>query len=129
VVKSLGELGAFRLDLISALNPYERTRSPVGDRGPRLMPKPTAPPPASDAISLVSDVAPVRSHLPGVSVFLCHASEDKLAVKRLDRRLRDDGVTTWLDEREILPDRIGIRQFVWPCEASPSSWSACQTPP
>lgn len=38
-----------------------------------------------------------------VRVFLCHASDDKPAVRRLDRRLRGDGIPTWLDERELLP--------------------------
>lgn len=38
-----------------------------------------------------------------VLVFLCHSSQDKPHVRRLDRRLRQRGIETWLDERELLP--------------------------
>jgi hypothetical protein len=37
--------------------------------------------------------------------FLCHASDDKVYVRRLERRMRRDGIRTWLDERELLPGR------------------------
>jgi hypothetical protein len=49
------------------------------------------------------------------TVFLCHASEDKQYVRVLDRRLRNDGIGTWLDERDLLPGRewdTAIRQAV-----------------
>lgn len=36
-------------------------------------------------------------------VFLCHASDDKPAVRRLYRRLKDDGFDPWLDEEDLLP--------------------------
>jgi hypothetical protein len=36
-------------------------------------------------------------------VFLCHASDDKPAVRRLYRRLKDDGFDLWLDEEDLLP--------------------------
>lgn len=36
-------------------------------------------------------------------VFLCHASDDKLAVRKLAQRLRDDGFDPWLDEERLLP--------------------------
>ena len=36
-------------------------------------------------------------------VFLCHASEDKSAVRRLYSRLRSDGYDPWLDEEDLLP--------------------------
>ena len=35
-------------------------------------------------------------------VFLCHASEDKEAIRDLDRSLTSAGITTWLDEKELL---------------------------
>jgi hypothetical protein len=38
-----------------------------------------------------------------LSVFLCHASEDKPAVRDLYRRLLASGVDPWLDEVNILP--------------------------
>jgi len=36
-------------------------------------------------------------------VFLCHTSKDKEYIRRLDRRLREDAIKTWLDERDLLP--------------------------
>ncbi len=36
-------------------------------------------------------------------VFLCHTSDDKPAVRRLYRRLKDDGFDPWLDEENLLP--------------------------
>jgi len=36
-------------------------------------------------------------------IFLSHAREDKPAVKRLCKRLRDDGFEPWLDEERLLP--------------------------
>lgn len=36
-------------------------------------------------------------------VFLCHASEDKAAVRALYHRLCSDGVKPWLDEEDLLP--------------------------
>lgn len=38
-----------------------------------------------------------------VKVFLCHASQDKAAVRTLRERLLGDGYSPWLDENEILP--------------------------
>ena len=38
-----------------------------------------------------------------LKAFLCHASEDKEAVRRLYWRLREDGVSPWLDEEDLLP--------------------------
>ena len=39
----------------------------------------------------------------GPLAFLCHASEDKPYVRRLEARLRSDGIRTWLDERDLMP--------------------------
>lgn len=36
-------------------------------------------------------------------VFLCHASEDKPAVRKLYERLVEDGIDAWLDEENLLP--------------------------
>lgn len=38
-----------------------------------------------------------------LKVFLCHASDDKPAVRDLYRRLRNDGTEPWLDEQDLLP--------------------------
>lgn len=38
-----------------------------------------------------------------LSVFLCHSSNDKGAVRELCGLLRADGVATWLDEEQLLP--------------------------
>ena len=37
------------------------------------------------------------------TVFLCHASEDKEAVRGLYHRLRSRGVRPWLDEEDLIP--------------------------
>jgi TIR domain-containing protein len=36
-------------------------------------------------------------------LFLCHASEDKAAVRALRDKLAEDGFTAWLDEQDLLP--------------------------
>jgi TIR domain len=38
-----------------------------------------------------------------LSVFLCHASEDKPAVRELYEKLQRDGFDPWLDEENLLP--------------------------
>jgi hypothetical protein len=42
----------------------------------------------------------------GLVVFLCHCSEDKTAVREIDRLLKDDGIKPWIDEDDILPARM-----------------------
>jgi hypothetical protein len=44
-----------------------------------------------------------RENNPVPHIFLCHASEDKVAVGELYARLRKDGFRPWLDEEDILP--------------------------
>ena len=46
---------------------------------------------------------PVRTEGQGPRIFLCHSSGDKAKVRTLYRRLTDDGMRPWLDERDILP--------------------------
>lgn len=36
-------------------------------------------------------------------VFLCHATEDKLAIRKLYQRLLQDRATPWLDEQNLIP--------------------------
>jgi hypothetical protein len=36
-------------------------------------------------------------------IFLCHGSEDKIVIRELYRRLKNDGAQPWLDEEDILP--------------------------
>ncbi len=68
---------------------------------------------------------PVTARQPGLvraslerrlpSVFLCHSSDDKILVRRLDGRLRRDGIRTWLDERDLIAGQQwedAIRQAV-----------------
>jgi hypothetical protein len=38
-----------------------------------------------------------------LSVFLCHSSEDKQAVRDLYKHLTQDGIAPWLDEKNLLP--------------------------
>jgi hypothetical protein len=39
-------------------------------------------------------------------VFMCHNSEDKPAVREMNRRLRNRGICTWLDEEQLPPGRL-----------------------
>ena len=53
--------------------------------------------------SLVRDEAHIRDFgSERKHIFLCHASEDKEAIRDLDRNLTSAGITTWLDEKELL---------------------------
>ena len=52
-----------------------------------------------------------------LSVFICHGSEDKTAVRELYSKLREDGIQVWLDEEDLLPGqdwndqiRLAVRQ-------------------
>ena len=36
-------------------------------------------------------------------VFLCHASEDQEFVRKVYKRLKDDGIDPWLDKENLLP--------------------------
>lgn len=40
---------------------------------------------------------------PVLRIFLCHASEDKEAVRALNQKLRQPGFDPWLDEEKLLP--------------------------
>jgi hypothetical protein len=40
------------------------------------------------------------------TIFLCHSSADKPAVRALYHRLRGDGVNPWLDEEDLLPGHL-----------------------
>ena len=40
---------------------------------------------------------------PPLRVFLCHASEDKAAVRKLRRKLQQSGIDPWMDENKLLP--------------------------
>ena len=44
-------------------------------------------------------------------VFLCHASEDKEAVRKLYHRLKADGMDPWLDEESLLPGQEWQREI------------------
>ncbi len=48
-------------------------------------------------------LAPSLSPADGLSVFLCHASEDKPKVRDLYFRLKAAGFRPWLDEEDLLP--------------------------
>ncbi len=54
-----------------------------------------------------------------LSVFLCHSSHDKKAVRDLHRKLLHDGFNPWLDEEKILPGQdwdYEIRKAVRSCD-------------
>ena len=56
-----------------------------------------------DRLQQAGDVVPARATL---RVFLCHASEDKEAVRDLHRRLSRDAVSPWLDEEQLRPGQL-----------------------
>lgn len=47
--------------------------------------------------------APQKMNPQSKNVFLCHATENKEQVRQLDKRLTEAGITTWLDEKDLLP--------------------------
>ena len=47
--------------------------------------------------------APTRRHPRRLLVFLCHASQDKLQVRKLHAWLQNKGFQPWLDEVDLLP--------------------------
>jgi hypothetical protein len=47
----------------------------------------------------------------GGRVFLCHASDDKVAVRALYQRLRASGFEPWLDEEDLLPGQDWDREI------------------
>ena len=42
---------------------------------------------------------------PDVTVYLCHAAEDKPAARELFRRLKESSINVWFDEESLLPGR------------------------
>jgi TIR domain len=56
-----------------------------------------------------SDAAEKRPD--GGRVFMCHASEDKLAVRDLYKRLTASGYRPWLDEEDLLPGQNWDREI------------------
>lgn len=44
-------------------------------------------------------------------IFLCHASDDKARVRRLYHRLREAGLSPWLDDEDILPGQDWDREI------------------
>lgn len=47
-----------------------------------------------------------------MSVFLCHSTQDKAAVRQLHQKLSDDGFDVWLDEEKLLPGQDWNREIV-----------------
>ncbi len=47
----------------------------------------------------------------GLTVFLCHAHDDKEIARDLCRRLRGDGFCPWLDEEQLLPGQDWEREI------------------
>jgi len=58
---------------------------------------------ASVSASRPQPVSTPVAETPGFSIFLCHASEDKTAVRSLYQQLRAAGFNPWLDEENLLP--------------------------
>ncbi|MCS6847954.1 MAG: SUMF1/EgtB/PvdO family nonheme iron enzyme [Anaerolineae bacterium] len=67
-----------------------------------------AVPPAAETASAKAEALradeSIAARRPGpLRVFLCHASDDKPAVRELYAKLRASGVQPWLDEEDLLP--------------------------
>ncbi len=86
------------------------TRVSLLDREERLV---AVPPSAVPAMDRAADAGRERDAAVAVlqgkietgdfDVFLCHNSEDKLAVKEIGERLKERGILPWLDEWELRP--------------------------
>ena len=56
-------------------------------------------------------VAPRASEGNPRKIFLCHAKEDKPVIRRLYRRLKNDGYDPWLDEKNLNPGKEWKREI------------------
>jgi hypothetical protein len=52
------------------------------------------------------NIAPARVNAPVFDVFLCHNSEDKPEIRRINGDLKAAGVRTWFDEEQLQPGQI-----------------------
>ncbi|MBV9833152.1 MAG: toll/interleukin-1 receptor domain-containing protein [Alphaproteobacteria bacterium] len=82
------ELIALRTEVIRSLSEIDRSLREIDSRMPPSLPPARQQPPS------IGD--------PGSRVFLCHASEDKPAVKELYQRLKSSGFSPWLDEEDLV---------------------------
>jgi len=57
------------------------------------------------------ELEPLSSRCGALDVFLCYAHEDRMRVRELYQRLRQDGVTPWLDEKNLLPGHDWEREI------------------
>jgi hypothetical protein len=55
------------------------------------------------SVSSPQPMLTVSKEAHALRIFLCHASNDKPAVRELYRRLREDGFAPWLDEENLFP--------------------------
>jgi hypothetical protein len=83
--------------------------------------RPSRPP--RDGIRAESTVAfspevPSATAAKRLRVFLCHASDDKPAVRKLYRQLLEDGFKPWLDEEDLLPGQDWLREITRVVRAS-----------
>jgi hypothetical protein len=52
---------------------------------------------------MLSTEPPFPVNKPALRIFLCHSSLDKVAVRVIYRKLRNDGYEPWLDEEDLIP--------------------------
>jgi len=52
--------------------------------------------------SPLNSEAPIPNRVTGVRAFSCHSSADKNVVRQLYSRLKDDGCSPWLDEKDLI---------------------------
>jgi tetratricopeptide (TPR) repeat protein len=65
----------------------------------------------SPAAGLPVDGVPIVQAPVDMTVFLCHASEDKPAVRQLYTRLRQELLQPWMDEEDLLPGQNWEREI------------------
>lgn len=63
--------------------------------------------------------------IPGFDCFLSHNSEDKPAVRELADRLRESGISAWLDEEQLRPGLPWQPQLEQGIRASPREAPWC----
>jgi hypothetical protein len=87
------------------------------DGGRDVPPAPSSPTNEQQRLRRSVDRVIDTTHMPdppassGPDVFICHSSDDKEQVRGLYQRLRDDGVTCWFDEEDLLPGQDWEREI------------------
>ena len=93
---------------------FSITQKPAAEETPPPAPRPVATPlviPPAESTRMPNTAASKPQSPRTLRVFLCHASDDKPAVRALYQRLRAEGIDPWLDEEKLLPGQDWRREI------------------